>query len=71
MSVERRKASKWTKLNPKCVFCDLIKEYRVILNIEENTIVGWRCPKCGFALIHPYEIPKAMKLLKESMKLKM
>ena len=70
MSTERWKVNRWAIPNPKCIFCDSITESMIIFQIEENIIRGWKCPKCGFALIHPDEIPKAMELLKESMKLR-
>jgi len=69
MSVERREAPR-VRLNPKCLFCDVLAEPTLILRIEDKAIRGWRCPKCGFTLIHPEEIPKAMDFLKETMKLK-
>ena len=70
MSVDRWKAARWARLNPKCVFCDVFTEPTIILQIDDNMIRGWKCPKCGFALIHPDEIPKAMELLREAMKLR-
>ena len=70
MSAERRKASRWTKLSPKCVFCDILTEPAITLHIDGERIRGWRCPRCGFALIYPRDIPKMIYLLKETMKLK-
>ena len=29
-------------------------------------IRGWRCPKCGFTLIHPGEINKALEILRDT-----
>lgn len=69
MSNERWEAARWIRSDPRCVFCDIFTEPAIILRVEENSIRGWRCPKCGFTLIHPREISKAMELLRETMKI--
>jgi hypothetical protein len=51
--------------NPKCVICDIMTEPSIIYQSEDVTVHGWRCPQCGFAFIHPKEIPKALEVLKE------
>ena len=51
--------------NPKCVFCDVSTEPTIIFRSEDHLVRGWKCPKCGFTLIHPHEIPKALELLKQ------
>ncbi len=70
MSSERWKAARWFRPTPTCVFCDTLTEPTIVFCIDENVIRGWRCPKCGFALIHPNEIQKAMELLKQTMKIR-
>jgi|GEM_PF-6097150 tRNA(Ile2) C34 agmatinyltransferase TiaS len=50
--------------NPKCLFCDVSMRPAVIIRGEDYLLRGWRCPKCGFTLIHPHEIPKALELLR-------
>jgi hypothetical protein len=69
MSTSKGNAVKWIKTGPKCVFCDLIAKPMIILQAQEYSIKGWRCPKCGFTLLDPKEIPKAMSLLKEARKI--
>lgn len=56
-------------IDPICVFCDITTEPSIIYQKEEIIVQGWRCPKCGFTLIHPQEIPKAMQVLKEVAKI--
>jgi tRNA(Ile2) C34 agmatinyltransferase TiaS len=53
------------KSEPKCVFCNASTKATIILRSEGYIVRGWKCPKCGFTLIHPKEIPKALKLLRE------
>lgn len=65
MEYEKWNSMRWIKPNPKCVFCDVSTEAAIIFRSEEYTVRGWKCPKCGFTLIHPNEIPKALDLLKE------
>ena len=51
--------------NPQCVFCEVMTEPSVIYQSQGLTVRGWRCPKCGFAFLHPEEIPKAMQVMRE------
>ncbi len=69
-SVERRKAFRGIVPAPHCLFCDIYTEPSIVLRLEDRVIKGWKCPQCGFTLIHPEEIPKAMEFLKETMKLR-
>ena len=69
MSAERWEAARWIKSNPECVFCDVLMEPMIIFHIEDNAIRGWKCPKCGFTLIYPKEIPKVMEFLKGTAKI--
>jgi hypothetical protein len=69
MSKHRWSTAKHIKINPKCVFCDVFTEPTIIFHLEEKRIMGWKCPYCGFSLIHPREIPKVMGFLKDDMRL--
>lgn len=70
MGTERWRVNRWEVSSPKCVFCGSTTEPTIVVQVEENMLRGWRCPKCGFSLMHPDEVPKAMELLKEAMKLR-
>ena len=65
MVYEKWISIKRTAANPRCVFCDTPTELTIIFRSEEYIPKGWKCPKCGFTIIHPDEIPKALSLLKE------
>jgi hypothetical protein len=62
----RKDAKKWLPTNPICVFCDIQTMSTTIFRGESLMIRGWRCPKCGFTLIHPGEINKALEILRET-----
>ena len=52
------------KLGPKCLLCDVLTEPTILFRSTRCSIRGWRCPECGFRLIHPREIHKALQLQK-------
>jgi len=62
----RKGAKKMIASNPICVFCDIQTMSTTIFRGENFMIRGWRCPKCGFTLIHPEEIAKALEILRET-----
>ncbi len=66
MSAEKWEAARWIKPDPKCVFCDAYTKPAIIFRIEDKAVRGWRCPSCGFTLIHPEEIPKALDFLRKA-----
>lgn len=66
MSDSGWRTARWIRPNPKCVFCDLSTEPTVVFQNEDYRIHGWRCPRCGFTLIHPDEIHRALEILRET-----
>ena len=62
----RKGAKKMIAPNPICVFCNIQTMSATIFRGENLMIKGWRCPKCGFTLIRPEEIAKALEILKET-----
>lgn len=59
--------SKWL-VNPKCLLCDILIESTIIYHGDEFIIRGWKCPRCGLTLLHPSDIPKALELLRETVR---
>jgi len=55
--------------SPICVFCDCTTEASIIYQVDDLTVRGYKCPKCGFTFIHPNEISKALQVVKEVAKI--
>jgi DNA-directed RNA polymerase subunit RPC12/RpoP len=66
MSVEWKRASKWVDPNPKCIFCDIPATQTVIHRENDSIIRGWRCPRCGFTIIHPKDIQRALQVMSQT-----
>jgi DNA-directed RNA polymerase subunit RPC12/RpoP len=56
--------SQWKGHKPKCMFCDVPTEPTIIFQDDSMIVRGWRCPRCGFILINPNDIPKALDTIK-------
>lgn len=65
MSFRNWQTYRGLKKTPECLFCDIPSKPTIILSGYDYIVRGWRCPKCGFTLIHPNEIQKALELLRE------
>ena len=63
MGLRDRRLSKRITAQLKCVFCDVMMYPAVVYRCDKNAVSGWRCPSCGFKIIHPQEIAKALQLL--------
>jgi len=70
MTSGKWEAARLKRSNQKCLFCDLSLERTIILQTADDTIRGWRCSKCGFKVMHPEDIPKVLKLLKQEIKIR-
>jgi hypothetical protein len=69
MGLDERNSAQRRTQSPRCVFCDCTTEACIIYQVDDLTVRGYRCPKCGFMLIHPNEIPKALQVIKEVAKI--
>ena len=55
-------------VDPRCLLCDFVTEPVVIYYDDDFMIKGWKCPHCGSSVINPSDIPKALKLLRTTVK---